>query len=332
MTMQTVQGRRRKAEPTAADKARWAEERQEKVAAAKAALEEGLKRLVTGEDWQMLLETVAKNARHALSPRRYSFRNQMVLSAYGWAGHDVSAVGTFMAWQRAGRCVKKGEKALYILKPCPWTREQEGDNGEKKTVGGTYFAPMAVFAVSQTEGEPLPVAPSLCGEIEDDARFAAHVEELRGVALAIEGQPVSAIDIRPRDTGPLSEDHAEALGWYVPRTKRVVVIDTGNRAAMFKVLCHEVTHALLHGAAPHHEYARNEVEAESSAFVVSRVFGLDTGAYSFPYIASWARGNAAENDPTKVVQDSGERIVRAVNTILAALLGDGQDEPEADHG
>jgi hypothetical protein len=60
-----------------------------------------------------------------------------------------------------------------------------------------------------------------------------------------------------------------------------------------------------------------EVEAESVAFVVSNVVGLDAGEYSFPYVCCWAGG---ENAQTMVLQ-SGQRIVKATNVVLDALLG-----------
>jgi hypothetical protein len=98
------------------------------------------------------------------------------------------------------------------------------------------------------------------------------------------------------------------------------VIDTGNRTEMFKVAVHEVAHSLMH-ATVHHSYAWQEVEAESVAFVVANVFGLDTSGSSFPYVASWATSDKTERDALKIVNKSGDRIVRAVNTILDALLG-----------
>jgi len=45
--------------------------------------------------------------------------------------------------------------------------------------------------------------------------------------------------------------------------------------------------------------------------------GLETGTYSFPYVASWA---GDENAETMVIR-SGQKIVRATNTILDALIG-----------
>lgn len=45
----------------------------------------------------------------------------------------------------------------------------------------------------------------------------------------------------------------------------------------------------------------------------------DSGRYSFPYVASWAGDENAE----AMVLRSGQRIVRATNVILDALLGAG---------
>jgi hypothetical protein len=308
-----------------ADQEKWAEERASKVEAAQDALKKGLAALVTGDDWKSLLQRIASNARTRLSPRRYSFSNQMIVACYEWAmGVDGSAVGTFNAWKRVGRTVKKGSKAVYILQPRVWKGEKtDAKTGETKETRGVFFRPLPVFMLGQTEGEELPPVERLTGEIEDDARFEVHLQELREVALAIEGTPVRSLTVRPRKAG----DAPVTFGWYVRGDCDIVVLDTGNRSHMFKTAVHEVAHALMHGV-DHHGYAHNECEAESVAFIVASVFGLDTGGYSFPYVATWAKRNAAENDPVKVVQKSGERIMRAVNTILDALLGevDGAEE------
>ena len=60
-------------------------------------------------------------------------------------------------------------------------------------------------------------------------------------------------------------------------TRQIVVVENGNKAAMFKTMVHEVAHALLHGGENHHAYAWNEVEAESTAFVESRIEELPAG-------------------------------------------------------
>lgn len=305
-----------------------AEERNEKVAKAQEALAAGLAKLVSGEDWKALLASVASNVRRRLSPARYSFRNQVIVMIEGLArGVDAGAVGTFRAWKDVGRSVKKGEKAVYVLQPRVWKREVENrETGEREEKKGVFFRALPVFLLGQTEGAELPAAPSLVGEIEDDARFAEHLAALSRVALALPDAPVASFEVRARR----AEDPAGALGWYVRGARAIVVVESGNRAQMFKTAVHEVAHAILHGV-DHHGYAHNEVEAESVAFVVASAFGLDVSGYSFPYVATWASRNDAEKDAAKLVVESGERIARAANLVLDALLGPvepAEEEPE----
>lgn len=57
----------------------------------------------------------------------------------------LTIVGGFRQWLSAGRCVRKGEKALYILHPCA---KKSADDSEKS---GVYFREAAIFDVSQTD-------------------------------------------------------------------------------------------------------------------------------------------------------------------------------------
>jgi hypothetical protein len=178
---------------------------------------------------------------------------------------------------------------------------------------------MATFSGSQTDpmpgeaGKPLPEPVSITKNIEADEAFECSVETLRDVALGLGASVVSGVELRSRQVGDLPLAH----GWFELRTKRIVVI-TGetSRAQVFKTLVHEIAHALLHGGTDHHDRPEMEVEAESTAFVVSSVLGLETGSYSFPYVASWANQKSAQ----LMVLQSGQRIVTATNKILDALF------------
>lgn len=74
---------------------------------------------------------------HALS-----MRNQLLCVMQTPA--PITVVGGFKQWLGAGRCVKKGEKALYILHPCA----KKSADGES---AGVYFREAAIFDVSQTQ-------------------------------------------------------------------------------------------------------------------------------------------------------------------------------------
>ena len=57
----------------------------------------------------------------------------------------------FRQWQKANRKVKKGAKAIYILAPMFFKKEEEGK--EKQVLAG--FKPVPVFRAEDTEGDPL---------------------------------------------------------------------------------------------------------------------------------------------------------------------------------
>ena len=61
-----------------------------------------------------------------------------------------------------------------------------------------------------------------------------------------------------------------------------------------------------------------ELEAESVAFVVCDDLGLDSSAYSFGYIATWA---GAGDNADKAISASAQRIGKAARTILEQLEG-----------
>lgn len=75
-----------------------------------------------------------------------------------------------------------------------------------------------------------------------------------------------------------------------------------------KTLAHELAHVPLHCTSYDYAGCRDsaEIEAESVAFVVCAVNGMDTTAYTTAYVAAWAAGD------TKKVKASAERVVKTV--------------------
>lgn len=68
---------------------------------------------------------------------------------------------------------------------------------------------------------------------------------------------------------------------------------------------------------------RMEVEAESVAYVLGGVLGLDTSAYSVGYIAGWSDGD------TETIADTAKAVLATVHE-LAEALDDSAAENEAD--
>lgn len=77
-----------------------------------------------------------------------------------------------------------------------------------------------------------------------------------------------------------------------------------------------MSHALLgHVGDEHTARDEKELEAETSAWIVCRNLGLDTGQASFGYLASWSQGS--ERD--EMIERSGKRACEIARQILKAL-------------
>ena len=94
-------------------------------------------------------ETIAilTHPRFNLPSNKWSLRNRLIMYLQG----TQDARG-FLMWKDAGRKVKAGSKAIYILAPKIIKQEKEDGEEENKLIG---FRPQAVFKVEDTDGKPL---------------------------------------------------------------------------------------------------------------------------------------------------------------------------------
>src|SRR5438309_8935659 len=81
---------------------------------------------------------------------RYSLGNQLLIALQR---PDATYVAGYNAWLKLGRHVKRGEKGIAIL--APHRRKVTTDAGEEEQ-RVTGFGTGHVFALEQTDGEPLP--------------------------------------------------------------------------------------------------------------------------------------------------------------------------------
>ena len=67
---------------------------------------------------------------------------------------------------------------------------------------------------------------------------------------------------------------------------------------------------------------RSEVAAESVAYLVTAAHGVDSGQYTFSYVAGWAEAAraVAPEDTTlaDIISSTGVRVVRAADIILTS--------------
>jgi hypothetical protein len=130
----------------------------------------GISDLTDSEQWRRHLDVQGRF-------HRYSFGNVVLIAAQC---PDASKVAGFRAWKKLGRSVRKGEKAIWILAPMV-ARAAEGSDGESGEHRGTVrgFRYVAVFDISQTDGEELPaVCRRLLGD--EPAQCFARLTEVAG--------------------------------------------------------------------------------------------------------------------------------------------------------
>ena len=217
----------------------------------------------------------------------YSARNVLLIHMQR---PNAARVASAKRWrEQFERFINKGEKAIYIMAPIPIVKTVErqkldpdtrapvlDEDGqvitEKREVQVPRFRPVPVFDVSQTNGKPLPqLAQDLTGDVE---QYEAFMEALRRTA------PV------PMEIKPMAEN----LDGYFSLEEQSISIRAGmSEVQTVYAAVHEITHSILHGQEDEKSRSTEELEAESVSYVVCQYCGVETGANSFGYLASWSK-------------------------------------------
>ncbi|HHG7515492.1 TPA: PBECR4 domain-containing protein [Streptococcus pneumoniae] len=276
-------------------------------------LKEGMKNYLDSEQFRSFLDTMSKF-------HNYSLNNIHMLKMQN---PNVSQVASFNKWKTDfDRTVKKGSKALKIWVPyqvktsIPVHQKgldftpAENEMGEKE-VTVTRFKLGNVFDVSQTEGKELPKAINeLTGDVKDyeDLYRAAK-------AVSMDNQvPISFEEIKRESTN----------GYYSPDENRIVISKgLKGQEQILKTIFHEMAHADLHrGSNAQYgddQYRKQELQAESVAYVVANHFGFDTSSYSFGYLAIWAKDKNGFEDMVEqlqVVQKEAKSLIDRMDAKL----------------
>lgn len=255
-------------------------------------LEQGLNNLLNSEGWLEYLKTLSRF-------HNYSYNNCILILMQC---PDASRVAGYKTWKSMGRQVKKGEKAISIIAPCPHKKRVEylNEDGEKELKEVTFntYKAVPVFDISQTDGKELPVVcKSLTGEVDG-------YERMREVLAAVAPVPVKDEDIQ-----------GSANGYYSFAEKRIAIKKGMSEAQTIKTTVHEIAHSMMHTEKSDRDQA--EVEAESVAFTVCNYFGIDSGDYSFGYLATWGDKDILKKSLT-AIQKTAHRIIEGIEKGLAA--------------
>lgn len=260
-------------------------------------LENGVKGVFDSARYQQYLAFMGKF-------HRYSINNSLLI----WLQKpDATLVAGYKAWsEKFKRQVRKGEKGITILAPCPHKYVKQVTNAdgnvEEREINYMTYRPCTVFDISQTDGEDVP---EICVELSGDVE---NFDELYDRMIAVSPVPVEYEDITNG-----------ALGYY-SHDLNAIRIKTGmSQMQTLKTLIHEIAHSILHSKDNGEEKDANqvtrEVQAESVAYTVCTMMGLDTSDYSFDYIAGWSTGREVKElvASMEVIRKTAQTIYEGVS-------------------
>ena len=265
------------------------EERMEEILTT---LEAGIETILTSDGYQEYFRVMSRF--HA-----YSFNNVMLVMLQR---PDATRVAGFQTWRSMGRFVKKGEKGIRIMVPYRTKVSPENDESDPfYVIRG--FGIGVVFDLAQTEGKPLPDGLPI-REPEGEHGEAERIMTALTQHVVAEGVTI------------VREGIERHRGYWHPARREIGIRSDLTGISAAKTLAHEVAHFL----ADHRgNVAREDAETvgESAAYVTLMHQGIDTGEYSFGYIAGWAKD-----------MDVFRRNLSEVQKISHAMIGILSDAPQ----
>jgi len=250
-----------------------------------AMLEQAVASLVEGDDWKRWLDV--QRGFH-----QYSWRNTVLIA---WQRPDATRVGGKARWAELGRQINPGARPITILAPVTKKYADVDADGEEVERKRVFFRDVHVYDLADTDGEPLPeITQHVAGDAPAGMLDALHAHANTA------GVPVRFV--QPGED-PALRGGANGYAYRDPFTGEVGIVVRGDMstAQQAKTFAHELGHVVLghlndhETTVGHKTRGDQEVEAESFAYMVSSSWGVDTGDYSFGYVAAWSGG-----DPKKV--------------------------------
>lgn len=284
------------------------EERKERHDALSRKLSDGIAELAEDDGrWEEFLRAAQGFA------ATWSFNNIMlILLQAAERGFTPSIMKTSRAWNKLGRKIKAGEKALYIFEPMKYRLSlEEAQKEGKKGFGSDGKPRMAIrgvrpsprFDVSQTEGEPLPEDLASRALVTDDEIaevWEAVAAEIRGSGYDVVGGPPDDVD-----------------SYTDPEALEVWVCDTLDDKAAITAALRELAHIRLDHLDDADEYRqhreRMDREASAVAIIAAGALGLNTSPHQQPALADWLEGDA------ELLAETAERVTTAAQEIIRAL-------------
>ncbi len=166
------------------------------------------------------------------------------------------------------------------------------------------FKAVYVYDITQTNGAELT-----CDALQGSTDFTLSAGlDVRSLFEWIRN--VSPVPVKTRAIS------GSCRGYYDALADEIVLAESLTDLEKPKTLVHEIAHKLALSEKEHDmsldDRPRAEVIAEGAAFVVCSYLGIDTGARSFSYVATWGKD-------LKKIMSWGSAVMRVANRIIDLL-------------
>lgn len=261
----------------------------------------------------------------------YSHKNQaMMASQYDGA----LAVGSAKKWRdEYGLYIRKGQKAIKIFAPTKYNafhinnksytysqlndeQKQQAKNGEldkyKKQITGFKLVP--VFDLTQTTAKPEDY-PKYYPNKPEHYNYEGH--NLKHLTNALQHTAENR-DIKVYNDVSFN---SATKGGYSKDNHSIYMSDNLTETNYVKTFIHEMAHADLHRSIESEQKSRGlkEVEAEMTAYVVSKHYDLHADQESLSYMNNWSQALSKDEDLDSVfstVQKSSHKMIEDINQSL----------------
>jgi len=225
---------------------------------------------------------------------QYSFYN--IMMAF-YQRRNISRLAGVKTWNEVGRYVRKGEHGIAIWAPMFFKKVKTEDEASEETeseVTFTRFRLVYVFDVSQTEGKELPNTRISMITGNPGTAYTALESAIRAQGITLEYVNSLGLSVEGRSFGG-----------------KIEIVNDPDPARLFRNLVHEFAHELLHHDGGEREtITLRETEAEATAYVVCRHFGVEINASDYIQLFD---GNV------KILSSRLERIRKTASTIIQAI-------------
>jgi len=224
---------------------------------------------------------------------QYSYRNQLLIHMQK---KKASYVAGFRKWNEMGRKVNAGSKAIKILAPfLKKIKRKDLETGEEKEAKETYFFPVNVFDVSQTDGKEMP---KINVEISGN--------DLQGLLDKLLCFCKSRnIEVEFKELG------VNGLYGY-SRGGKIAVDSKQSVNSRVNTLIHEIAHELTHYSEEGKKFTKEEkeIQAEATAYVISKALMFENKAPSYLALYTADKNKILKN--FEVISDASRKILGVI--------------------